>query len=118
MGSVLFYFALEGDPAGTIFFVAELGGGCRRSANDGSYSITAREQLIPLAGMKKPISESGGVQRRPEAIAGSRKVQPRGSGVESGIDPAEQNLQVRRNQVRNDSTVGLSKVFRGGSLKL
>lgn len=115
---VFLHFALEGDSARTIFLIAELGSSGGRSANDGSDSEPKGEQLITLAGMQQTISEAGGMQRRPEAIARSRKVQPRRAGVESGIDATEKNLEVRRDQIRDNATVCVLQVFRSRSPKL
>ncbi len=59
-----------------------------------------------LPGTYQPVSKSGGVQCRPEAISRPSEVVARGSGVEPGIDTAEQHLEIRTDQVRNRAAYG------------
>jgi len=49
--------------------------------------------------MKQARRDPRRMQRRPEAIAGTRKVKARRGGVEAWVDAAEQDLQVGRDDV-------------------
>ena len=57
---------------------------------------------LPIFGrMQLPGREPGAVQHRPEAVAGTGEVMPRRSGIEAGIDAAEQDPEVVRDHVGN-----------------
>jgi hypothetical protein len=63
-------------------------------------------------------SEARQVERPPEAIPRSREVKTSGTGVKPGIDPAEQNLEIRRDDIRDGTTRGGRNLGRGGPLEL
>jgi hypothetical protein len=54
------------------------------------------------------------VQCRPEAVSRPGKVVARGPGIESGIDAAEQHLEMRSDQIRNRATYGSRNLGLGG----
>jgi hypothetical protein len=49
--------------------------------------------------MKKARGKARRVKRRPEPVAGAREVGSGGGGVKPGVDAAEENLEVRRDDV-------------------
>ena len=54
-----------------------------------------------LPGRENVRRKSGAVERGPEAIARTAEVMTDGGGVESRIDPAEENIEFVGDQVRN-----------------
>lgn len=60
--------------------------------------------------MEKPRRESRFVERRPEAVAGAAEVLLDGGGIEAGIDAAEEDVEVQRDDV------GKRRIGRGGDL--
>ena len=67
-----------------------------------------------LGGSEQAGSETGGVQRRPEAIAGPGKVIAGVTGVEAGIDPAKQDAQAGGYYVGDGLAGGSQQVGFGG----
>ena len=59
------------------------------------------EQNALLPGTHQAGSKSSEMQRGPETISRPGKVVPGGSGVESRIDPTEQNFEVGTDQIGN-----------------
>jgi hypothetical protein len=57
------------------------------------------QQLAIFRGMEKPRREAGAMQRGPEAVARTRKVKPRGGRIETGVDAAEEDGEVRREDI-------------------
>jgi hypothetical protein len=64
--------------------------------------------------MEKARREARGVQRRPEAVAGPREVEAGRRRVQAGIDAAEQDLQVRGDDVAQALAVRGAKLSRAG----
>jgi len=75
--------------------------GRSRTLNNIRDSITTLQQLAFVKRREQPIGKSAGIQRGPEAISGTCKVMAHGGRVETRIDAAEQNTQVRRDHITN-----------------
>lgn len=76
--------------------------GRRRGARDQVGDAAAElEQGAALGRVQAARGEAGGGQRRPEPIAGPRKVKTRGARIQPGVDSAEQHVQSRRDDVGN-----------------
>ena len=114
---VFLHFALQSDTARTIFVIIELRGCRRGSSNDCRNSISRCKELIPLARMKKTIRKSSGVECRPEPVAGSCEMQCRSTGIESRIYSAEEDLEIRRNQIGYCFPMRASELFGSRSAK-
>ena len=59
-----------------------------------------------LAGPQEPVAEPCPVQRGPEAIARPGEVMACGAGIESRVDPAEQDPQAGSDQIGNRAARG------------
>lgn len=68
------------------------------------------QQLVLLPRREEPRRESGAVNRRPEAIARPPEMTADRRGVEAGIDAAEEDVEIRRDDVRQGFAV------RGGEI--
>lgn len=62
---------------------------------------------------EQTIGETSCVQRRPKAITRPRKVMAHGGGVKSGIDAAEKDAHVGRDQIANGLAGGSNQLFFG-----
>jgi hypothetical protein len=58
------------------------------------------EQKLLLRGVEQSPREAGAIQGGPESVAGPGKVMTGCRGVETGIDAAEENPQIGRNEIR------------------
>ena len=81
-------------------FARELVRGGGRAGDDVRDAEAELQQLALLRRMEEPRRESGAMERRPEAIAGTAEVLLHGRGVETGIDAAEEDVEMRRDDVR------------------
>jgi hypothetical protein len=79
----------------------------------GDAQAFAQQQML-LPGIYQPMSESGGVQCRPEAISRPGEVVPSGAGVEAGIDAAEQDFEIWTDQVWNRTAYSSRHLSPGG----
>ena len=68
--------------------------------NDIADADAALQQLALCKWRQQSIGKSGFMQRRPEAIAGTREVVTHRRGVESRINATEKHAQVWRDDVR------------------
>src|SRR5262249_29223934 len=62
-------------------------------------AVAERQQLALLAGMEQTRRESGAMQHRPETISRAAEVLLHRRGVQAGIDAAEEDAQVWRDDV-------------------
>jgi hypothetical protein len=77
----------------------ELGGRDGRAGDQVGDSDTLAQQEPLLPGLEQPAGEAGGVERRPEAVARSGEVVAGGRGVEPGVDAAEEDPEIGRDQI-------------------
>jgi hypothetical protein len=57
------------------------------------------KELALFMGPQEPLGEPSCMDRGPETVARTCEVMPRGPGVQSGIDAAEQDAKARRDEV-------------------
>jgi hypothetical protein len=62
-------------------------------------AVAQIQKLALLVGRKEPLCKARLVEGGPEAIAGISEVVAHGSRVETGVDTAEENLQIGRDNV-------------------
>ena len=84
----------EGLAARDELFWGQLVGTGGGAHHDVGYAETVGEQLLLLERIDQPGGETGKMDSRPEAIAGPREMVARRSGIEAGIDAAEEDPQV------------------------
>ena len=91
--------ALEPRPAGADFVGGELVRGRGRAGDEVGDADAAGEQLGTLARMQLDRREAGGGERRPEAVAGAGEVPARRRRVEARVDAAEEDVEIRSDDV-------------------
>jgi hypothetical protein len=106
-------FSLERSSACAIFVVSQLGRGCRCTSHDCGNAVPGGKKLVPFARMEKSSRKTRSVQCRPEPVSGAREMKTRRAGVKSWIDTAEQDLEIRRNEVGHLSAMCALKIFCG-----
>lgn len=62
-------------------------------------AVTVVEEPLFLVGVQAPVRKTGGVERRPEAVAGTREMVASDRCVEAGVDAAEEHAQARPDKV-------------------
>src|SRR5258707_14750035 len=62
------------------------------------------QQLALLGRMEEPRREAGSVNRRPEAVTRPPEVLLDGGGVETGVDAAEEDVEIAGDDVRQRGT--------------
>ncbi len=93
------HFSLERATSRDKLFIAQLGcSGCC-SPNERRYAISRFEQQVVFPWSQNTLGEPSGMKRRPEAISGTREMQPRRTGVQAGVDPAEENGETWRDKI-------------------
>ena len=80
---------------GRVEFVSACGG----AGDQVGEAVPLFEEEILFPWPEPARREPAGMQRRPEAVAGAREMVASGGRVEAGIDAAEEDLQVRRDDV-------------------
>jgi len=75
--------------------------------NDVGDPVTQRQHLGFVESREQARSEARSEDGRPEQVAGTRKMMSHRGGVQTGIDSAEQDLQIRFDHVGNSSANGL-----------
>src|SRR3989442_1547514 len=71
----------------------------RREVEEVRDADAAREELALVERRQLAVREARAMERRPEAIAGTREMMADRRGVEPGIDPAEEDAQAGRDHV-------------------
>jgi hypothetical protein len=69
-------------------------------------------------GRQDPVRKSGCMQNRPEPISGPCKMMADRAGIQSRIDAAEQDFQIRDDQVGNSLAFRSGNLFSGGFVRL
>jgi hypothetical protein len=107
---VAFHFAREDLPAFDQLFAGQLGGGGGGAGDDVGDADAEVEELALLGGREEARREAGAMERGPEAVPGSSEMLLDGSGVEAGIDAAEEDVEVRRDDVGQRRVGGCGEV--------
>jgi hypothetical protein len=84
-----------GDEFGRVELVGRRGG----AVDEVGDAVAVLEELALLGGMEQARAEAGGVQGRPEAVAGTGEVMAGGGGVKAGVDADEEDAQAGRDYV-------------------
>src|SRR5262245_21632348 len=82
--------------------------------HDVADSQTGFQQFAFFKGRQQSAGESRLEQRRPEAIPRPREMMTDCRCVKSGVDAAEENSQIRRDDVGNGLTGGIDQLVFGG----
>ncbi len=114
---VAFHFAREDPAAFDELFARQLVGGGGGAGDDVGDADAEVQELALLRGREEARREAGAMERGPEAVAGSSEMLLDGSGVEAGIDAAEEDVEVRRDDVGKGRVRGCSKIGLGGLQK-
>lgn len=103
--SISSHLPLQSPRATTQIIGTQLTGGRGCMGHDIGNPKAQWQKLALVERGKLPIRESRPMQRRPETIAGPRKMVARGGRVQAGIDPAEQNSQIGCDHIRHGFAV-------------
>ena len=76
------------------------------------------EQFLLLPWFEEPWRESGGVERRPEAIARPCEVMAGSPGVQAGVDAAEEHIEIRRDDITDRPPGGRLELRPGGPRRI
>ncbi len=82
-------------------FVTQLVGGRGRGIGDVGNAVSVFEKASILRRVQPPVGEAGGMQRRPEAVAGPREVVADRGGLQTRVDADEENFQTPGDDVGN-----------------
>src|SRR5262249_21246372 len=93
----------------------ELVGGSGSASDEVGDPVAGLQQLALLRRIEQAPRKARPVERRPEAVAGTREVMTGRAGVEPGIDAAEEDPESRRDCVR-DGLPGCREQLRAGGL--
>ena len=85
---------------------SELGGGRGRAVDEVGDAEAGLEHGVAVPGRQESIGEARGVERRPEAVARPGEMAPGGARVAARVDAAEEDAQVRGDEVGDGQAVG------------
>ena len=92
-------FAFERPPAGSQFVVVELGGACGGAGDEVGDPAAACQQLELIRRREPPRREAGGMERRPESVAGTGEMLPLRGRHQARVDADKEDVEIRTDDI-------------------